>query len=242
MLDVEFSRDGGRLLACGADRTIRTFDVAAQKELVRIESHADWVMAVAFSPDGSKIASASRDKNARIFDAATGLVLTTYTGHDEQVFDVAFSPDGTHVFTAGRGRELHRWSADGKDTSKSDKKETGAIIGRTSAEVHRLALHDSRVFAATADGKVFEFDTHPEKNDPPPPKDDDEKKDEKKKKDRPQPKREPLRVYAGPSEQAFALAIDPAGKRIAVGLFDGQVLLYDRETVPPKLTFPASPR
>ncbi len=54
MLDVEFSRDGQRLLACGADRTIRTFDVAAQKELLRIESHADWVMAAAFSPDALK--------------------------------------------------------------------------------------------------------------------------------------------------------------------------------------------
>jgi WD40 repeat protein len=244
VLDVEFSRDGRRLLACGADRTIRTFDVAERKELLRIESHADWVMAAAFSPDASKIASASRDKNARIFDSMTGLVQTTYPGHDEQIFDVAFSPDGAYVFTAGRGRELHRWSAEGKDTSKSDirKKETGAIIGRTTAAIHRLAVSDSRIFAATADGKLFEFDTHPEKNDPPPPKDEDEQKDEKKKKDTPPPKREPLRVYSGPAEQAFALAIDSAGKRIAVGLFDGQVLLYEAANVEPKLTFQVMPQ
>jgi WD40 repeat protein len=245
MLDVEFSRDGRRLLACGADRTIRTFDIAEQKELLRIESHADWVMAAAFSPDGSKIASASRDKNARIFDSMTGLVQTTYPGHDEQIFDVEFSTDGAYVFTAGRGRELHRWSAEGKDTSKSDirKKETGAIIGRTTAAIHRLAVNETRVFAATADGKIFEFDSHPEKNDPPPPKDEEKKKDgDAKKKDSPPPKREPLRVYAGPTEQAFALGLDSANKRIAVGLFDGQVLIYDAENIQPKLTFQAMPR
>jgi cytochrome c/WD40 domain-containing protein len=245
MLDVEFSRDGRRLLACGADRTIRTFDVAERKELLRIESHADWVMAAAFSPDGSKIASVSRDKNARIFDSSTGLVQTTYAGHDEQIFDVAFSPDGAYVFTAGRGRELHRWSAEGKDTSKSDirKKETGAIIGRTTAAIHRLAVSDTRIFAATADGKVFEFDTHPERNDPPPPQEEEKKDgDAKKKNDAPPPKREPLRIYSGPSEQAFAIGVDPAGKRIAVGLFDGQVLIYDTENVEPKLTFQAVPK
>ncbi|MEX2025638.1 MAG: c-type cytochrome domain-containing protein, partial [Pirellulaceae bacterium] len=127
VFDVEFSPDGARLAACGADRTIRVYDVAERKELRRIEAHADWVMAIAWSPDATKLASAGRDKAAKLIDAATGTVLVTYPGHDEQVFDVAFSADGEQVFSAGRGREVHRWSVDGKSTSKSDvrKKETG---------------------------------------------------------------------------------------------------------------------
>jgi hypothetical protein len=154
VFDVEFTRDGARLAACGADRTIRVYDVAQRREVKRIEAHADWVMAIAWSPDGTLLASAGRDKAAKLIDAASGNVLVTYPGHDEQVFDVVFSADGQQVFSAGRGRELHRWGTDGKSTSKSDvrKKETGPIIGRTRGDIHRLVLHGKHVLAASADG------------------------------------------------------------------------------------------
>jgi hypothetical protein len=219
VFDVEFARDGARLAACGADRTIRIYDVAERKELRRIEAHADWVMAIAWSPDGSKLASAGRDKAAKVIDAATGTVLVTYPGHDEQVFDVLFSTNGEQVFSAGRGRELHRWSADGKSTSKSDvrKKETGPIIGRTRGDVYKLLLHGDHILALSADGKLSEFD--PEKKD----------------------NREPVLVYEGAPPQAFALALHEPTKRIAVGGYDGRVAVYEVGDAAPWRVFVAAP-
>lgn len=219
MFDVEFSPDGAKLAACGADRTIRVYDVAERKELRRIEAHADWVMAVAWSPDGSKLASAGRDKSAKVIDAATGTVLVTYPGHDEQVFDVAFSGNGEQVYSAGRGRELHRWSADGKSTSKSDvrKKETGPIFGRTRGDIHRLLLHVDHVLALSADGKLSEFDP--------------------RSKDR----RETALVYEGAPPQAFALAVHEPTKRIVVGGYDGRVAIYRTGDVAPWRVFVAAP-
>ena len=185
MFDVEFSRDGARLAACGADRTIRLFDIAERHEVRRIEVHADWVMAIAWSPDGTKLASAGRDKAAKVIDAATGVVLVTYPGHDEQVNDVVFSANGDHVYSAGRGRELHRWIASGDDSTKKDvrNKVTGAIIGRTRGEIFKLALLGDHVLAASADGNVSEFD--PAKKDA----------------------REPAIIYGGAPPQAFSLAL-----------------------------------
>jgi WD40 repeat protein len=205
MFDVEFSRDSARLVACGADRTIRIFDVAERREQRRIEAHADWVMAVAWSPDGTKLASAGRDKAAKVIDTATGTVLVTYPGHDEQVNEVVFSADGQHVFSAGRGRELHRWVAAGDDSTKKDirNRVTGAIIGRTRGEIFKLALFGDHVLAASADGSVSQFDLA--KKDP----------------------REPAMVYAGAPPQAFSLALHAATKRFAVGGYDGRVTMYE---------------
>jgi WD40 repeat protein len=219
MFDVEFSPDGTKLAACGADRTIRVYDVAERKELRRIEAHADWVMAVAWSPDGSKLASAGRDKSAKVIDAATGTVLVTYPGHDEQVFDVVFSSDGEQVYSAGRGRELHRWNADGKSTSKSDvrKKETGPIFGRTRGDIQRVSLHESHVLALSADGKLSEFD--------PAVKD----------------RREAALVYEGAPPQAFALALHEPTQRIAVGGYDGRVAIYQAGDAAPWRVFVAAP-
>jgi hypothetical protein len=219
VFDVAFSPDGSKLAACGADRTIRIYDVAERKELRRIEAHADWVMAVAWSPDGSKLASAGRDKAAKVIDAATGTVLVTYPGHDEQVFDVVFSVDGEQVYSAGRGRELHRWSTDGKSTSKSDvrKKETGPIFGRTRGDIHRLILQGQHVLALSADGKLSAFD--PAAND----------------------RRDAAVVYEGAPPQAFALAVHEPTKRIAVGGYDGRVAIYQAGDVAPWRVFVAAP-
>jgi hypothetical protein len=218
VFDVEFTRDGARLAACGADRTIRVYDVAERREVKSIEAHADWVMAIAWSPDGTMLASAGRDKAAKLIDAKSGTVLVTYPGHDEQVFDVVFSANGNQVFSAGRGRELHRWSTDGKSTSKSDvrKKETGPIIGRTRGDIHRLVLHGKRVLAVSADGKLTEFD---------PARDG----------------REPAMVYEGAPPQAFAVALHEKTRRIAVGAFDGRVTTYEIGDAAPWQVFIAAP-
>jgi WD40 repeat protein len=218
VFDVEFTRDGARLAACGADRTIRVYDVDKRREIRRIEAHADWVMGIAWSPDGSLLASAGRDKAAKLIDAASGSVLVTYPGHDEQVFDVVFSADGKQVFSAGRGRELHRWATDGKSTSKSDvrKKETGPIFGRTRGDILRLMLHGKDVLAVSADGKVTEFD---------PSKDG----------------REPAMVYEGAPRQAFAVSLHEPTRRIAVGGFDGRVTMYEIGDAAPWQVFIAAP-
>jgi WD40 repeat protein len=219
MFDVEFTSDDQRLAACGADRTIRVYDVAERKELRTIEAHADWVMAVAWSPDGGKLASAGRDKAAKVIDVETGTVLVTYPGHDEQVFDVLFSDDGEQVYSAGRGRELHRWSADGKSTSKSDvrKKESGPIFGRTRGDIHRLALHSGHVLALSVDGKLSQFDPAVSNT------------------------RDAAMVYEGAPPQAIALSVHEPTKRIAVGAYDGRLAVYQTGDAAPWRVFIAAP-
>jgi hypothetical protein len=144
MFAVAFSPDGAKLAACGADRSIRVFDVATSKEDIHVEDHADWVMDIAWSPDGTKLASASRDKTSKVFDAKTGDALVTFNGHGESVNSVAFLADGNSVASSGRNRQVHVWqTADAKEVRK---------IGGFGDDVLRIELlPDNRLFSVSAD-------------------------------------------------------------------------------------------
>jgi hypothetical protein len=113
---------------------------------------------------------------------------------------------------------LHRFSADGKSTSKSDvrKKETGPILGRARGDIHKLVLHGDQVLALSADGKLSPFD---------PAKD----------------RRDAALVYEGAPPQAFALAGHEPTRRIAVGGFDGRVAIYQTGDAAPWRVFVAAP-
>ena len=109
VFSVAFNPDGTRLATCGADRSIRIFDVATWKELVLIEDHADWVMDVAWSHDGKRLASASRDKTSKVFDAATGDGIATFSAHADSVYTVGFLADNEHVISGGNDKQLRVW-------------------------------------------------------------------------------------------------------------------------------------
>jgi len=140
---VAFDPTGARVAACGADRTIRIYDVPSGVEQRVIEDHADWVMGVAWSPDGKRLASASRDKTARVFDSGSGESVATYSGHSQTVFAVSFSADGKQVYSAGGDKRIHLWDvATGKMASTS----TGI-----NGEVFAMQLRGSRLFSGSAD-------------------------------------------------------------------------------------------
>ncbi len=113
VLDIVFSPDGGRLVACGADGLVRIVDVATGNTLQSIPSHADWVNAVTWSDDGKKLASASRDKSAKVYTADNGELVASYAGHASSVNGVAFTPDSSSVLSVGDDKKLHRWEIEG---------------------------------------------------------------------------------------------------------------------------------
>jgi WD40 repeat protein len=140
---VTFDSAGARLAACGADRTIRIYDLKSRAEQRVIEDHADWVLGVAWSPDGSQLASASRDKTSKVFDAKTGESLATYTGHGDTVYSVAFNADGKSVYSGGADKRIHVWTAaTGKQAS---------LVAGFGGEVFALAPFGGRLMNGSAD-------------------------------------------------------------------------------------------
>ncbi|MGZ0171455.1 MAG: c-type cytochrome domain-containing protein [Planctomycetales bacterium] len=144
---VSISPDGKRLATGGADRAIRVFDLATQKQQLLIEDHADWVMDVAWSADGTRLASASRDKTSKVFDATSGDSLVTFNGHGQPVYGVGFQADGKIVVSSGSDKQIRTWNV-------ADAKQVKAI-GGFGNEVFRIVVTpEGHVYSCSADKNV----------------------------------------------------------------------------------------
>lgn len=140
---VAFNPAGTKVAACGADRSIRIYDVASGKEERLIEDHADWVMAIAWNNDGTRLVSGSRDKTSKVFDVTNGESLTTFPGHGETVYGVAFSADGKQVFSSGGDKKIQVWNpADGKKI---------ADMPGYGGDVYRVILAGDQIISCSAD-------------------------------------------------------------------------------------------
>ncbi|MBI4585224.1 MAG: hypothetical protein HY717_14520 [Planctomycetes bacterium] len=203
-LGAAFNPAGTKLAACGADRSIRIYDVATGKEELVIEQHVDWVMAVAWNQDGTRIASASRDKTAKIFAAKSGELESTYVGHGQPVLGVAFSADGKQVFTSGRDHKIHVWnSAPTHATAMSEKPHDDkqiAVIGGFSHAVLALAVGDGMIFSCAADRVVRQHRA------------DD---------------RQLVRAFTGHADWVYAMTYCAGTHRLATGSYDGEVRVWN---------------
>ncbi len=71
---VAFSKEGGRLVSAGMDRTARVWDLATRRELHRLSGHGDTVESCAFSADGERVMTAA-DRAIRFWSTRTGALL-----------------------------------------------------------------------------------------------------------------------------------------------------------------------
>jgi WD40 repeat protein/mono/diheme cytochrome c family protein len=106
---LSIRRDGKLAALAGADRTVRIFDIEANRDLRRCIGHTASVWAVEFSPDGKQILSGGKDGSVRLWDVETGRELRKFDGHSDLVTSVAFSPDGRRALSADIDGELLLW-------------------------------------------------------------------------------------------------------------------------------------
>jgi WD40 repeat protein len=110
-LCMAFSPDSKRLAAGGYDKTIRIWDVATAKEVLRWKTPEGNLGCLAFSPDGRLLASGVvLDPGVRLWEAATGRPVRVLEGLPRGTSSLAFSPDGKLLAAGGyRTAEVHLW-------------------------------------------------------------------------------------------------------------------------------------
>jgi WD40 repeat protein len=69
---VSFSPDGQKVAFGCTDKTVRMLQLSDGKEILKVDSHSDWVLATTFSLDGKRLLSGSRDRAMKLLDATSG--------------------------------------------------------------------------------------------------------------------------------------------------------------------------
>lgn len=108
---IGFSIDGKSLVSCGADGSVRLWDVSTARQVRQVEHQQIWPRSVAISPDGTMLASAGQERRIRLWEAATGKEIPRIYEHQDSVNGVAFSPDGKTIATSSTDTTLRLWDA-----------------------------------------------------------------------------------------------------------------------------------
>lgn len=233
------SRATVRLAAC-PERDGRGTRTTADFTPLSVD-HADAILDLAIAPDGKTLATGSYDTRVKLTSLPSGKVVFTLTEHSDAVYGVAFSPDGTRLATCSadravkvwdvaRGTLLYTlgdatdwlyavaWSSDGKRLAAGgvDKSIRVYEPGPQGAKlIHSVFAHEGPVlklafspdaqtlYSVGQDRVLKAWDTR---------------------------RMVERKIYERQPETVLALAVSGDGKRLALGRYDGAVVLLDAAT------------
>ncbi len=247
---LAFSADGQHLAAASGQPAqggeVRLYAVPPTglpdtKPLQNIAASSDVIYNLVFSPDGKLLASCGYDRLIKLWDAATGHEVRTLKDHSDSIYGLAFSPDGkllasaaadraVKVWDVASGKRLYTlgestdwvyaiaWSHDGKHLAAAGV-DRSIRVWEVSAEggklVHSVFAHegpvsrlvystdDQTLYSAGEDRNVKAWETR---------------------------HMEERRVYPRQPALPLTLAVRKDQKQLAVGRFDGALVLLDEAT------------
>jgi hypothetical protein len=75
LFGASLSPDESKIAVGGTDNSVHVIETASGKELYKISSHENWVLATVFGMDSKRLVSASGDRAAKLIDATSGAFL-----------------------------------------------------------------------------------------------------------------------------------------------------------------------
>ncbi len=109
---VDFSRDGRYIATAGADKYVRSFDVATGKQVHKFEGHTNHVLGVTWRANGKMLASCGAEGAINIWNAETGDRIRNIATFRKQVSSVQFVGDTNIIATCSADRILRMHNAD----------------------------------------------------------------------------------------------------------------------------------
>jgi WD40 repeat protein len=105
---VDVSNDNALVASCGADMTIKMWDLPMGYCLNTFRTE-DTLTCVGISPDSRLVAATGLDKCAHIWDVVTGQLIASLKGHTNSVSRFSFMERGTQIVTAGLDNAIMIW-------------------------------------------------------------------------------------------------------------------------------------
>lgn len=98
---VAFSKKGDFLATASIDRTIRFWDLTVGETVRTLKGHSRAIYSISFDPSGRMLASSSEDGTIKVWDASIAGRRDTLKGHDAGISSLVFSADGKIIASAG---------------------------------------------------------------------------------------------------------------------------------------------
>ncbi len=240
---LAWSPDGALLaVATGSSGVTGEVRIYAGDELRHtITAHRDLIYDLAFSPDGKILATCGYDRLIRLWDTTTGKPIRDLKDHSDAVYAVAFSPDGrllasgaadraVKVWDVATGKRLYTlgestdwvyavaWHPDGKHLAAGGVDRSLRVWEATPAGgkiVHSVFAHEGAVLRIVyaADGKTLYSLS-----------------EDRSAKAWDTAKMAERIVYAAQPEAPLTLAVRPDHAQLAIGRYDGALVLLDDAT------------
>jgi WD40 repeat protein len=90
-----FSPDGGALVSCASDNTVRIWDVASRKETKTMT--VEKVQSAAFGPNAKRIVTGSADKTVTLWNVDTGGEIVSYKTNTENIPVVLYDSELQYI-------------------------------------------------------------------------------------------------------------------------------------------------
>lgn len=90
IFDIEFSRDGKKILTGAADKFVKVHEVETGKFVKAFEGHTHHVLGVSWKADGSELVSAGADNAVKVWNVLTGEQIRTVPGYSKQVTSIRY--------------------------------------------------------------------------------------------------------------------------------------------------------
>jgi WD40 repeat protein len=148
----------------GTDSTVRIWDVAAGKQVDRLEGHKGMVRSVSVSPDGRQALSGGSDLTVILWDLKNRREVRRLRGHQNRVEVVAFLPDGRRAVSASLDRTIRLWDLRNGQELDQFRGHTTAVSGLAVAPDGRWLLsasnggHELRLWDVQTRNLVHRFD------------------------------------------------------------------------------------
>jgi len=246
---LAFGKDGQRLAVAsgstGAAGELKVYAVTNGQLDPKPErawiAHSDIIYDLAFSPDGKLLATTGYDRLIKLWNTALGSEVRTLKDHSDTVYGLAFSPDGkllasaaadraVKIWDIATGRRLYTladatdwvytvaWSPDGKHLAAAGV-DRSIRVWEVDAEGGRLVrsafAHEGPVIRLvySSDGAVLYSLS-----------------EDRSIKAWEAGKLTEKKVHAKQPETVLALAVSPDHAQLALGRYDGALILLDEAT------------
>jgi WD40 repeat protein len=176
----------------------------------RVEPHTDLIYEIAWSPDGSRIATASADGTCCICDVQTTNTVIRFSGHSRSVSAVGFLDNET-VVSGGADGSLRIWNTNTGEVLRTLDNHTASVT-HLAMKPNAQAQSESRLISISDDRTARLWNPRIGRM---------------------------IRFTKLPAKPRSMCWIS-AGNRIAIGLQNGTIQIFDAETLQEEASYPGN--